>query len=78
VPLFVWSFADAASQPAGTKEWGPVTDITTVVKLNDAVRELRRALDDQRIVWLAGDYLPQEVRLTPKAAGLHLLAKTNQ
>ncbi|HEX3584086.1 MAG TPA: hypothetical protein VH087_20135, partial [Thermoanaerobaculia bacterium] len=24
VPLFVWSFADAASQPAGTKEWGPV------------------------------------------------------
>ena len=78
VPLFVWSFADPASQPAGIKEWGAVTDITTVVKLNDAVRELRRALDEQRIVWLAGDYLPQEVRLTPKAAGLHLLAKTNQ
>lgn len=78
VPLVVWSFADAASQPAGIKEWGPVTDITTVVKLNDAVRELRRVLDEQRIVWLAGDYLPLEVLLTPKATGLHLLAKTNQ
>ena len=77
VPLFVWSLADAASQPAAVKEWGPVTDITTIVKLNDAVRELRRALDEQRIVWLAGDYLPQEVRLTPKAAGMRLLAKTN-
>lgn len=78
VPLFVWSLADAASQPAGIKEWGPVKEITTVPKLDDAVRELRRTLDDQRIVWLAGDYLPQEVRLTPKATGLHLLAKTNQ
>jgi hypothetical protein len=37
---------------------------------------LRRALDSQRIVWLAGDYLPQEVHLTPKAAGMRLLAKS--
>lgn len=77
VPLFVWSLADAASQPAGVKDWGPPTDITSVVKLDNAVRELRRALDGQRIVWLAGDYLPQEVHLTAKAAGMRLLAKSN-
>jgi hypothetical protein len=77
VPLFVWSLADAASQPAGVKDWGPLTDITTVVKLDNAVRDLRRALDAQRIVWLAGDYLPQEVHLTAKAAGMRLLAKSN-
>jgi hypothetical protein len=76
VPLFVWSLADAASQPAGVKDWGPLTDITSVVKLDNAVRDLRRALDSQRIVWLAGDYLPQEVHLTAKAAGMRLLAKS--
>jgi hypothetical protein len=75
VPLFVWSLADATSQPAGVKDWGPLTDITSAVKLDNAVRELRRALDGQRIVWLAGDYLPQEVHLTAKAAGMRLLAR---
>ena len=73
--MFVWSLTDAASQPAAAKEWAPLTDITTVVKLDDAVRELRRALDAQRIVWLAGDHLPQEVHLTAKAAGMWLLAE---
>jgi len=77
VPLFVWSLADPSSQPAGVKDWGPLTDITTVLKLDNAVRDLRRALDAQRIVWLAGDYLPQEVHLTAKAAGMRLLAKSN-
>jgi hypothetical protein len=75
VPLFVWSLADAASLPAAAKEWAPLSDITTAVKLGDAVRDLRRAIDSQRIVWLAGDLLPQEVHLTPKAAGVQLLAK---
>ncbi|HEX7191168.1 MAG TPA: hypothetical protein VF381_06295, partial [Thermoanaerobaculia bacterium] len=77
VPLFVWSLADAASQPAAVKEWGSLTDITTIVKLDDAVRELRHTLDAQRIVWLAGDHLPQEVHLTAKATGMRLLAKSD-
>lgn len=77
VPLFVWSLAGAGSEPAGAKEWGPASDITTIVKLDDAVRGLRRALDAQRIVWLAGDHLPQEVHLTAKATGLRLLARSD-
>jgi hypothetical protein len=75
VPLFVWSLAEPASLPAAAKDWAPMSYITTVVKLDDAVRELRRALDAQRIVWLAGDNLPLEVHLTAKAAGMQLLAK---
>ena len=75
VPLFVWSLAGGSSEPASAKEWGPATDITTVPKLDDAVRGLRRALDAQRIVWIAGDHLPQEVHLSAKAEGMRLLAK---
>ena len=75
VPLFVWSLAEPASLPAAAKDWAPISYITTVVKLDDAVRELRRALDAQRIVWLAGDHLPLEVHLTAKAAGVQLVAK---
>jgi hypothetical protein len=75
VPLFVWSLAEPASLPVAAKDWAPTSYITSVVKLDDAVRELRRALETQRIVWLAGDHLPQEVRLSAKAAGMQLLAK---
>jgi hypothetical protein len=76
VPLFVWSLADAASLPPEAAAWGSVASIDTYPKLRDAVRTLARVIDAQRIVWIAGDYLPQEIRATSKAAGIALLASS--
>lgn len=73
VPLFVWSLAEPRAN--AVEAWQPAVDITNVAKLNDAVRDLRASLDAQRIVWVAGDYLPQEIALTPKARGMHLLTR---
>lgn len=58
VPLFVWSLAYPPSPDA---EWGEVTPIYNIAKLRDAVHALGRALDAQRIAWIRGDYLPQDV-----------------
>jgi hypothetical protein len=78
VPLFVWSLAEPPSLPKDAEAWQPVVDITTIAKLGSAVRDLRTSLEAQRIVWIAGDYLPQEIALTPKAKGMRLLARAPQ
>jgi hypothetical protein len=74
VPLFVWSLAGSASLPPGASAWGDVTPIENIARLRDAVRALGRRLDAQRIVWIDGDFLPNEVRMTP-IAGMKMLAR---
>ncbi|HEV8434010.1 MAG TPA: hypothetical protein VGR95_11405 [Thermoanaerobaculia bacterium] len=74
VPLFVWSLDEPRLRPKELDAWQPVIDISTEAKLQDAVRALRTSLEAQRIVWVAGDYLPREIALTPKGSRMHLLA----
>ena len=62
VPLFVWSLSDPP--PPDAAAWGSITPIDNMAKLRDAVRALDGALDAQRIAWIRGDYLPQEVRVS--------------
>ncbi|MCP3957264.1 MAG: hypothetical protein GY719_05375 [bacterium] len=69
VPLFVWSPLGNAEAPTG---WGPVTDISTLRKLGQAVRDLERRLERQRIVWVAGVHPPADIELAPHVAGMHL------
>ena len=71
VPLFVWSLYGPDTPAA--KAWGKVEDISSVTRLSDAVRRLREDLDGQRIVWLDGRHLPQEVALGPAASGVALV-----
>jgi hypothetical protein len=47
--------------------------VDTVDDLVRAARRLQSALDDQRIVWLAGRRLPQEITLSPEAKGISLV-----
>jgi hypothetical protein len=75
VPLFVWSLADSASLPPGAAAWGDITLIENTAKLRDAVRALGRTLDAQRIVWIDGDFLPNEVRMKTPIAGVKMLAR---
>jgi hypothetical protein len=59
VPLHVWSLVGEKETPG----WGTAVDVSTYSRLEDAVRALRHRLDRQRLVWLAGVDLPQDVRL---------------
>lgn len=59
VPLLVWSLeSEASAQPA---TWGEVVDASSLEKLEQAVADLYRVLDHQRIIWLDGAHLPQDI-----------------
>lgn len=72
VPLFVWSLKTPAAQPIA-KDWGAVEDVSTLAALSQAVDRLKAELAAQRIVWVEGRYLPQEITLSDKTAGLELV-----
>lgn len=69
VPLFVWSLKSPPSQPLAAG-WGNVEDISTVDKLETAVKRLKAELALQRIVWVEGRHLPQDIALSEKFPGL--------
>lgn len=69
VPLFVWSLRPGAAQPLA-KEWGAVEDVSTSAALSQAVDRLKAELAAQRIMWVEGRYLPQEISLSEKFPGL--------
>lgn len=58
VPFHVWSLSGGR----GAGEWGATVEIRTFLELENAVIGLRRDLERQRLVWLSGVGLPQEVR----------------
>ncbi|MGH9400034.1 MAG: hypothetical protein ACRD00_06680, partial [Thermoanaerobaculia bacterium] len=69
VPLFVWSLKSPA--PASlSAAWGKVEDISSTLKLEAAVARLKAELALQRIVWVQGRHLPQDIVLSEKAVGL--------
>ncbi len=70
VPLFVWDLSGRASEvPPG---WGDSRPVDNVDDLVRAVRRVRYQLDQQRIVWVNGRHLPQEIGLSAKAGGIRL------
>ncbi len=65
-PLYVWALSGQADR------WGEVRDISTPRGYSAAFEELLRDLQSQRIVWLRGDYLPQDIRvITSEIRALH-------
>jgi hypothetical protein len=64
VPFYVWSLTGE------NEAWSEARDISTPAGFRTAFDELRGDLDSQRIVWLRGAWLPQEIELTAAAAGL--------
>ena len=71
VPFFVWSLRSLATQPLA-RQWGAVEDVSSAERLGNAVERLKAELASQRIVWLEGRYLPQEITVSDKASGLEL------
>lgn len=73
VPLFVWSIADPPARP-DVARWGKFEDVGSIARFRKAARALRENLAAQRIVWIEGKHLPQEIRLTGKGAAFLELA----
>ena len=62
VPLEVWTTAPGDWRLVPDHGWGELEDVSSFYKLGKAVRQLRRDLERQRIVWLDGVHLPQSIR----------------
>jgi len=71
VPFYVWSLKSAATQPL-VKNWGKVEEVSSAARLEEAFARVKADLASQRIVWVEGRYLPQEITLSESAAGLEL------
>lgn len=61
VPFYVWGAHRDLPEVANL--WGDVVDVRTPAKLREAVDQLRRDLDSQRILWVEGDFLANEVQV---------------
>lgn len=61
VPLLVWSTKPAT--PEANARWGEMREIGNPTQLEREVKRLAALLDKQRIVWLEGSHLPQQISL---------------
>jgi hypothetical protein len=71
VPFAVWSLKSPRLQPLA-KSWGEVEDVSSVERLEKAIERLKSDLASQRVVWIQGRFLPQEIALAEKAEGIEL------
>ena len=70
VPLIVWDLSGPGMEaPSG---WGDAPPVDNVDDLVRRVRRVRSLLEEQRIVWVRGRHLPQEIELSEEAAGISL------
>ena len=70
VPLHVWDLSGpTADVPPG---WGDSRPVDNVDDLVRAVRRVRYRLEEQRIIWISGRHLPQDIELSEKAKEIRL------
>ena len=70
VPFFVWSLTTESTPVA--REWGRAEDASTSSLFETAVSSLSKVLDRQRIVWVEGTHLPQQIELAASVKGFRL------
>ena len=76
VPLWIWwtGRPSAVTVSEGRRpirvdtSWGKATDISSFSRIEQAVVELRKGLENQHTVWVEGSYLPNRIALTPEAS----------
>lgn len=70
VPLVVWDFSGPGRDaPPG---WGDARPVDNADDLVRRVRRIRYRLEEQRIVWVRGRHLPQDIELSERAVGVSL------
>ena len=70
VPLLVWSTGSREGQ--FSQEWKSVTRISSISELDRAAKHLFGQLDRQRIVWVDGVHLPQDIVINSVNSGMSL------
>jgi hypothetical protein len=70
VPLFVWMLRETAPD---VSKWGRMDAVGTGRGARAAYARLRASLESQRILWVEGRYLPQEIELAEGAEGIELV-----
>ena len=70
VPLLIWTVG--AKSPQKETPWGSATPITTARQFDAAVASLFEKLSRQRIVWVEGTHLPQDVLAGALATGVRM------
>ena len=71
VPLVIWN--PASHRPPELAAWGEIRQVGSIKQLAAAFEELGELLEQQWIVWLDGQHLPQDIELTPRAEGFTLV-----
>lgn len=72
VPLFVWAVDGVDPE---MKVWGEVFDTSSRSGMLAAVHEVDRTLAAQRILWVDGVFLPNQLSLGKRAVGLSLISE---
>jgi hypothetical protein len=67
IPLHTWTFGDLESP------WGQAVPLASFADYQRDAAELKRDLNSQRIVWLAGEWEPGRIELLPGPDGASLL-----
>lgn len=73
VPLFVWSLT--GPRPELKDSWGPVEDISSLSKLGEAVKKVKRTLAEQRIAWVDVDPLRGLQLQAKESCGIDTVAR---
>ena len=71
VPLIVWT--TRPGEPIEQSGWGEAIDVSTDMKMARATKELFKAVERQRMIWLDGTYLPQRIELAPEVSSVSLV-----
>lgn len=71
VPLYVWTLEPTTYQ---TSSWGKGEDASTARLMARASSKIFHQLKRQRIVWVEGKHLPQQVSIVGPSRGMQLLA----
>ncbi|HNX51515.1 MAG TPA: hypothetical protein PLS53_05215 [Thermoanaerobaculaceae bacterium] len=74
VPLEVWTPVPKGQWPE-MSPWGELVDVSTSGGLFAADIALKKLLRRQRIVWLDGDHLPQDIELAPGLDDLRIAGR---
>jgi hypothetical protein len=72
VPFFVWT-SDSELARRYNGPWGGIEDLSLTRSLVEANDVLLRSIERQRIVWVEGRYLPQEIELARSDLGFSLV-----
>lgn len=75
IPLHIW-VPDTKPHP-DHEVWGEARSISTIQLFKEAAEDLFESMEQQWIVWLDGNHLPQEIELAPNADGLSLVGPSS-